>query len=147
MRRALQESRRARNEVACWSELKVGMKSSTCCICKWVLLSPLHHVNSSSRPCFYVAYYQCTIGGPPIDTISCMIFSTPNSHSCHIGSFSGPVNTHWEPQSEFVHQFCYCIDKMSRPPLPCSEPLTSSCKLVYGRLRCLGLSMNFFKSN
>src|SRR5258707_4107053 len=27
--------------------------------------------------------------------ISRMIFSTPNSHSCHIGSFSDPVNTHW----------------------------------------------------
>ncbi len=89
-----------------------------------------------------------------------MISSTPNSYSRHIGSFSDPVNTHWESLwffrepnlnlfivPEGFKLLAPPIDKMSRLPLSCSELLRSSCKLVYGGLRCLWLSMNFFKSN
>src|SRR5260370_41728321 len=60
--------------------------------------------------------------------ISRMIFSTPNSHSCHIGSFSDPVNTHWVSlrffrwpnlklfiMPEVFKHLAPLIDKMSRP--------------------------------
>jgi len=106
------------------------------------------------------AHTFATISGRPIDKISCMIFSTPNSHSHHIGSFSDPVNTHWESLWNFrepnlnlfivpegFNPLAPPIDKFSCLTLSCSELLRSSCKLVYGRSRCLRLSMNSFKLN